>query len=805
MPGARNSTNTQAMVDIFSLNQLIRTTDGPYVAGEAAHGEFAYSDGAETEQYLYQVLTEATDLSSRSPQLQQKIIDWPSEYHLSSDRSNLLRPFNLDSVSTVLELGSGCGAISRYLGEQGKLVDAVEGSRVRANLGKLRCRDLDNVRVINANYNDLVVPQGHYDLILFIGVIEYAHKFHPDADSDYAAANMILERAKTHMKPDGVVMVAIENRLGLKYMLGAHEDHYARRYIGINGYRHSAGISTYSRQQWDQLVDQAGFSDRAFSYPFPDYKIPRVLLAEEYVRHNAHASNHLEGMLSRDYFAPVKRSATESICWQAASNGGFIGNIANSFCILMGNDASAIERMQAFDFCHGPGSSRKNQFAVITTKPSGRDIVMKVPVCVERPDTGPVVTQQLAEQQFIGGTLLSAQWLRTILIYMRREEFEQELQEYYAFLGQKAQPDTLSIDLLPINILVDEAGDWQVFDQEWQVNWSLTKEYLLFRALLTFIVSNWVYLKDYLRWLELQTVRDFVEYGFHVNMIHLSENVDSFIDQENRFQKAIARDEDAQDVTALLATVFDFSEGNESIFTSIYWRHGEQGFDETNKSTTEVIPGQELQQLRFQLPQNAKIDSIRIDPFDIRNPGDVGFYQLTSLQIGHSEGGQNQVHWSLQGAESIASACRASSAVYSASGEHASWIATTDFPKMEFDLPTLIAADPDCPLYLDIDLRIARTMEYTLAYNHYLVTVEQAKKTGTRALQNLQSMKVVNDFLVAKAESLEINSTKTIAKLENDLAITRTEIKTIKAGRPFRLAAKIISLLAPLQKLAGRK
>ena len=39
-----------------------------------------------------------------------------------------VRPFRMDGVTRVLELGCGCGAISRYLGEQpGVEVDAVEG------------------------------------------------------------------------------------------------------------------------------------------------------------------------------------------------------------------------------------------------------------------------------------------------------------------------------------------------------------------------------------------------------------------------------------------------------------------------------------------------------------------------------------------------------------------------------------------------------------------------------------------------------------------------------------------------------
>ena len=146
------------MPDIVSLNGLQHDSQQVYVDPTRTAAEFAYSDGAETEQYLARVFHEETDLATGATGLQRRIIDWPTEYHLSGARANLLRPYNLQPINNVLELGSGCGAITRYLGESGKSVDAVEGSAVRARLGRMRCRDLESVRIINANYNDLKIP-----------------------------------------------------------------------------------------------------------------------------------------------------------------------------------------------------------------------------------------------------------------------------------------------------------------------------------------------------------------------------------------------------------------------------------------------------------------------------------------------------------------------------------------------------------------------------------------------------------------------------------------------------------------------
>lgn len=81
------------------------------------HREFGYSDGLESERYLQRVFDAAQDLGTRSAELEQHIKDWPSEYHLTTKRAQLLAGFSFDRSLRVLEVGCGCGAITRHLGE----------------------------------------------------------------------------------------------------------------------------------------------------------------------------------------------------------------------------------------------------------------------------------------------------------------------------------------------------------------------------------------------------------------------------------------------------------------------------------------------------------------------------------------------------------------------------------------------------------------------------------------------------------------------------------------------------------------
>ncbi|HSH42405.1 MAG TPA: hypothetical protein VK973_09825, partial [Arenicellales bacterium] len=58
---------------------------------------FSYSDGSDVELYLKNVLETAEDLGSCSVELEAAIHDWPTEYHLSSQRANLVRGLSLPS------------------------------------------------------------------------------------------------------------------------------------------------------------------------------------------------------------------------------------------------------------------------------------------------------------------------------------------------------------------------------------------------------------------------------------------------------------------------------------------------------------------------------------------------------------------------------------------------------------------------------------------------------------------------------------------------------------------------------------
>ena len=295
-----------------------------------SHGEFGYSDGAGSEQYLRDVFRNAKDLGSSSAELEACIKDWPSEYHLSAKRAQLLSGFSFDRSLRALEVGCGCGAITRYLGENFDQVISVEGNINRARLARQRTRDLGSVSVICAPFQDIRFSQ-KFDIIFCIGVLEYSASFIEGTDAYDAALRHLADM----LTPDGMVVVAIENQFGLKYFNGAREDHLGARFEGLEGYYRNPGVArTFGKAELETRLRKY-FSRVEFYYPYPDYKIPDCVLSGEFLA-SGRAGEIVSQMRSRDYSEPARVLWDEASTVLELNRNGMLEFFSNSFIVLAG-------------------------------------------------------------------------------------------------------------------------------------------------------------------------------------------------------------------------------------------------------------------------------------------------------------------------------------------------------------------------------------------------------------------------------------------------------------------------------------
>ncbi len=292
--------------------------------------EFGYTDGAWVERYLADTFTEISDLSSDSFDLEARMLDWNTEYHLTRKRKQLLEGLHYKKAARVLEIGCGCGAITRFLGETFDQVVAVEGSYERAKLARLRTNDLKTVEVVNDRFQNL--GNGElFDAIFCIGVWEYSPSY-VDGDHPFEAG---LAAMKSLLKDDGYLVLAIENQFGLKYFANSREDHAGTFFEGIEGYpKTSSKFKTFGRQELKARLSQVHNNVELY-YPFPDYKLPQALLSEQ-LFDRVNCGELIGGMCERDYAGQKAPFFDTKLAWHEVCKNGLAQEMSNSFLAVVG-------------------------------------------------------------------------------------------------------------------------------------------------------------------------------------------------------------------------------------------------------------------------------------------------------------------------------------------------------------------------------------------------------------------------------------------------------------------------------------
>ena len=202
---------------------------------------------------------------------------WPVLYHLSPARRNLLESFEFPAKSSVLEIGAGCGGITSVLCDKFDSVTSIELSKRRAEILAHRNKNRENLEVIVGNLNDIELDK-KFDFVTLIGVLEYAGKYTEGREpyKDFLLATREL------LNENGQLIIAIENKFGLKYWAGFREDHLGTYFTGLEGYDEKLGLCTFSKKELGDLVSSAGFEVQKFYYPMPDYKFPTKIFSDDY-------------------------------------------------------------------------------------------------------------------------------------------------------------------------------------------------------------------------------------------------------------------------------------------------------------------------------------------------------------------------------------------------------------------------------------------------------------------------------------------------------------------------------------------
>lgn len=253
---------------------------------------------------------------------------WGILYHLSHIRGNIVDFLPIDKEDRILEIGSGCGAITGTLAKKAGCVDCIELSKARSLINAYRNKMYDNITIKVGNFQ--VVQEkltGKYDYITLIGVFEYAKSYIQDEQP----FDTFLQMIKRHLNPDGKIVIAIENKFGLKYFAGCREDHVGLYYAGLEGYPASASVETFSRDELISIAKRNGLDKVTFYYPYPDYKLPQVIYSDDYLPQVGDLADNY-----RNFDGERMISFNEKKVFDEIIKDGKFSFFSNSFLVLMG-------------------------------------------------------------------------------------------------------------------------------------------------------------------------------------------------------------------------------------------------------------------------------------------------------------------------------------------------------------------------------------------------------------------------------------------------------------------------------------
>jgi len=435
----------------------LEVADGCHLLSEPS---LTYRDGGEDR--VLELLTQAKDLSSTSDELLAKAAKWSERYHLDPGRAHVLRPLRLEPSWAVLEIGAGCGAITRFLGESCGPVDAVEPTKQRAICARQRTRDLPNVEVFVGALED-VPPVAAYDVVVIMGVLEYVGG--GSADSDIYLD--FLRRAATLIRAGGSLVLGIENRLGVKYLCGAPEDHSGRPFESVEGYDQSSSARTFSRHDLESFVSELGLTPKTLGL-FPDYKITRLVFADSLLEFEPQLAIQIPHFPSPDWAGGRHRVANEARVWANLVNSGLGRDTANSFLLLahQGQGPSPLWDEDVLAVYYA-GAGRRMAYSAETTvvRPADVTAMSRRPLVADAP-VGAAVRLFVQSGVLAEGEDLVRRMAHT----SSDEELALLLKAWTDELDRVLEEGSLpAMDLLPHNAIITPTGTITFIDAKWEL------------------------------------------------------------------------------------------------------------------------------------------------------------------------------------------------------------------------------------------------------------------------------------------------------------------------------------------------
>lgn len=579
-------------------------------------GEDLYSDGV-IEDELLDIVKDSARVEY--PAIIEQKKSWPILYHLSSLRGNIVDWLPIGPTDKVLEIGAGCGAITDKLSQKAERVTCVDLSAKRSQINAWRNQDRDNIEIFVGNFSDIEpVLAADYDYICMIGVFEYGQSY-IHTKTPYEDFLRIMQK---HVKDDGRIVIAIENKFGLKYWAGCKEDHSGIYFDGLEGYPEGGSARTFTRAGLEKIFKACGVTDYSFYYPYPDYKFPTVIYSDKRLPNQGELIDNMRNF-DRDRMVLFN----EKYVFDEIIRDGMFDSFSNSYMAVIG-------KMPKVSYVkYSNDRARKYELRTeIWDMPEGRT-VRKVPMNEEAQlhvrkmerfyrllseryegsglSINPCRLAEdgtYAEFPFENGVTLE-ELLDYCLAKDDMEEFYRLFDQYLQLISYGEEESVADYDLIFANILVD--GDkWTVIDYEWTLEKQVPTTEIAFRAVYCYVLE--------------EEKRNKLNLDFILNKLNVSQNqAEYYQEKEKQFQKQVTGKQ--KSMGELRAELGTYAVDPKVLMErhlkkildqriQIYFDRGEGFREEDSQYMPDIYVKENY--LEAEIPVDGNVRNLRIDPAD---------------------------------------------------------------------------------------------------------------------------------------------------------------------------------------------
>lgn len=257
-------------------------------------------------------------------------------YALSDQRRLLLDWYEFDPHAKLLQVGADYGAMTGLYCTRVEHVTVLDPEEKSLETVRMRCPLAERVDYVRDTLVSYAAQQA------FVGAAgDFDYVVMADSASEGLDAAQV-QAAKALLKPDGVLILAVPNALGIKYLAGT-----------------AAEAHGLTKQRLMALLDGNGEQMR-FYYPMPDYRTPITIYSDQYLPKKGDLSRVIPA-----YDYPPYHMIQMGEKLDLACEAGVFDQYANSYLVFWSQDAGKLASLKERAFIKY-NKTRREQFQILT-------------------------------------------------------------------------------------------------------------------------------------------------------------------------------------------------------------------------------------------------------------------------------------------------------------------------------------------------------------------------------------------------------------------------------------------------------